>query len=68
VRDGIAPLTADALRNRHVRFFVERNPDHGSGDELACLADVRLRDLARALLRIGVGRARRALGGGGRAR
>lgn len=68
VRDGIAPLTADALRNRHVRFFVERNPDHGSGDELACLADVRLRDLARALLRIGVARARRALGGGGRAR
>lgn len=65
VRDGIAPVTADALANRHVRFFVERNPEHGSGVELACLADVRIRDLARTLLRICIVHARRALGSGG---
>lgn len=62
VRDGIAPATGAALTNRHVRFFVERNPDHASGVELACLADVRLRDLVRALLRISAARWRRALG------
>lgn len=62
VRDGIAPVTAAALRNRHVRFFVERNPEHVSGVELACLADVHVRDLARAMLRICAARARRALG------
>lgn len=62
VRDGVAPLTAAALRNPHVRYFAERNPGHADGDELACLADVRLRDLARTLVRIGVVRVRRALG------
>lgn len=62
VREGIAPLTAVALRNPHVRFFAERNPGHVNGDELACLAEVRLRDLARVVVRIGVSRARRALG------
>jgi len=68
VRDGIAPVAAAALANRHVRFFVERNPDHEAGVELACLADVRLRDLARAVLRICIVRARRTLGGRGAAR
>jgi hypothetical protein len=62
VREGVAPLTDDALRNPHVRFFAERNPGHAAGDELACLADVRLRDLARAVLRIGSVHVRRALG------
>jgi hypothetical protein len=62
VRDGIAPLTDTALRSPHVRYFAERNPGHASGDELACLADVRLRDLARTVVRIGVACARRALG------
>lgn len=68
VRDGIAPVTAEALRNRHVRFFVDRNPEHVSGAELACLADVRMRDLALTTLRICVARARRALGIGAPAR
>ena len=62
VREGIAPVTDAALTNQHVRFFVERNPDHAAGVELACLADVRVRDLARAMLRIGIARGRRALG------
>ena len=62
VRDGIAPVTDAALANRHVRFFVTRNPDHALGVELACLADVRLRDLARTVLRIFAGRVRRTLG------
>jgi hypothetical protein len=64
VREGVAPVTDAALANRHVRFFVARNPEHAAGVELACLADVRLRDLARAVLRIGVARVRRALAPG----
>ena len=67
VREGVAPLTAVALRNPHVRFFTERNPGHVNGDELACLAEVRLRDLARTVVRIGIARARRALGASSRA-
>ncbi|HEU0298474.1 MAG TPA: hypothetical protein VFR37_03450 [Longimicrobium sp.] len=47
VRDGVAPIDGALLANPHVRFFVQRNPGHDRGDELACLAQVRLRDLAR---------------------
>jgi hypothetical protein len=60
VRGGVAPVTPDLLENRHVRFFVERNPDHADGVELACLADVRLLDVARAMLRFVWARAVRA--------
>ena len=62
VRIGVAPVSEWALRNRHVRFFVERNPDHAGGDELACLAVVRIRDLARAMVRFTLHRTFRALG------
>jgi len=47
VRTGLAPATEDVLRNPHVRFFVERNPGHADGDELACLAEVRTIDLIK---------------------
>jgi len=44
VRRGLAPIDATARANAHVRFFVERNPGHERGDELACLALIRKRD------------------------
>ncbi|MDB4893312.1 MAG: hypothetical protein JWL61_5167 [Gemmatimonadetes bacterium] len=62
VRDGVAPVTTAALRSAHVRFFVERNGEHADGVELACLADVRLGDLARAVARIAKVKVQRALG------
>lgn len=62
VREGTAPVTAELLENAHVRFFVERNPGHASGDELACLARVRLRDVALAVCRIVLTRFARSLG------
>ena len=52
VREGVSPVTARMLGNRHVRFFVERNSEHADGVELACLADVRVMDLARTVARI----------------
>jgi hypothetical protein len=63
VRDGIAPVTPSALANEHVRFFVERNVEHADGVELACLAKVRLVDVARAVARIAGARVRRTLRG-----
>jgi hypothetical protein len=68
VREGLAPITERHRRNPHVRFFVERNPGHANGDELACLAQVRFRDLARIGCRIAIAMARRALGVDSRAR
>ena len=68
VREDLAPIAERQLASRHVRFFVERNPGHAAGDELACLARVRGRDLARVALRVAAARARRSLGIGGAAR
>jgi hypothetical protein len=61
VRDGVAPVTREALSNPHVRFFVERNAEHAAGVELACLAEVRLRDLARTVARIALVKVRRVV-------
>ena len=66
VREGLAPVTGRLRSNPHVRFFVERNPGHVRGDELACLAQVRFRDLARIGGRLLIAVARRALGAGAR--
>jgi hypothetical protein len=63
VRDGVAPLDPRLLANSHVRFFLERNPGHAQGDELACLAEVRVADLMRAATRIAAKRARHRLAG-----
>lgn len=59
VRAEVAPVEASLLADPHIRFFVERNPGHVNGDELACLAEVRIQDLARVAFRIALARARR---------
>lgn len=61
VRDGVAPVDADTSLHPDVAFFLARNPRHAAGDELACLAELRLRDLARAFTRIGLAQARMLL-------
>jgi hypothetical protein len=38
LRPGVADVTADRLRDQHVRFFADANPGHASGDELCCVA------------------------------
>jgi hypothetical protein len=58
VRPGLSPIDVSAQANAHVRFFMERNPDHARGDELACLALVRKRDAARVALRAATARTR----------
>jgi hypothetical protein len=40
LRNGVADVSAERLRNPHVRFFVERNPGYVQGDELVCLTQI----------------------------
>lgn len=40
LRAGISDPDERVERDPHVRFFVERNPNHAAGDELACLVRV----------------------------
>ncbi|WP_224247726.1 hypothetical protein [Hyalangium gracile] len=49
VRDGVAPIDRAAAAHPHIAFFASRNPGHVDGEELVCLTEVRLRDLARSV-------------------
>ena len=52
LRDDVAPVTAARLRDRWVRFFVERNPDHIHGEELCCLAPLTRANFTPAAYRV----------------
>jgi len=52
LKPGVADLTAERLRDPHVRFFAERNPGHVRGEELCCLARLARDNVTRAACRI----------------
>jgi len=64
VRDGIADPHSEAAGDERVRFFCSRNPRFAEGEELACIAKVRLIDLARLAMHYTIG----MVGLGGRAK
>ncbi len=39
LRDDLAVPSPAKLRNSHVQFFVDRNPNYRDGDELVCIAE-----------------------------
>ena len=51
LREGVSDPEA-RMHNPHVRFFVEANPGHADGDELACLVRVAVDNLTPAGLRM----------------
>lgn len=55
LRDGISDPEL-RMNNPHVRFFVEANPGHADGDELACLVRIGVDNLTPAGLRMIQGR------------
>lgn len=38
LKDGVADITGDTLKNSHVAFFARANPGYRNGDDLVCLA------------------------------
>lgn len=40
LRDGIAEVTDERLRDPHVNFYVSSNPGHVHGDELVCITRI----------------------------
>lgn len=51
-REAIALPDAARLADPHVAYFVRRNPGHASGDELVCLAEIRVGNLTAAGQRV----------------
>ena len=57
LRQGVAEVTEQRLRDPLVEFFVRMNPGHAEGDELACLVPIGSSNLTKAgqrMLRAGV--------------
>jgi hypothetical protein len=52
LRRGVATVTEERLRDPQVAFFVQQNPGHAGGDELACVAELSRANLTRAGLRM----------------
>ena len=50
VREGVSPIDRASLAHPHIAFFARQNPGHVEGEELVCLAEMRWRDLAWALV------------------
>ncbi len=48
LRPGVADAPTDRNHNPDIRFFLERNPGHRAGDELACLAELSRDNLTAA--------------------
>ena len=40
LRDGIAEITDERLRDPHIAFYLEKNPGHVNGDELVCITQI----------------------------
>ncbi|MGE0709271.1 MAG: hypothetical protein AB7N76_27075 [Planctomycetota bacterium] len=66
VKEPYLELTQEELANPEIRYFVQRNPEHHLGDELCCLAKVRLRELCWIALKYGLWHPLRRLLGLGR--
>ncbi len=52
LRSGVADLTAERLRDEHVRYFAHRNPRHTAGDELCCIAPLSRENFTPAVRRV----------------
>jgi hypothetical protein len=48
LRDGVADITAERLRDPHVAHYIKINPCHHQGDELVCITQVHLDNLTPA--------------------
>ena len=51
LRKGVADITEERLRDKHIRFFAHANPGHAKGDELCCIAPLTQSNLTRAAYR-----------------
>ena len=64
LKGALAGIPAERMRNPHVRFFAENNPQAGQGDELVCLTEIAPENLTKAGQRMWFGEVAVATGRG----
>jgi hypothetical protein len=40
LREGVAEVTDERLKDEHISFYLEKNPHHDEGDELVCITRI----------------------------
>lgn len=40
LREGVAKVTDERLKDEHIAFYLEKNPHHHQGDELVCITHI----------------------------
>jgi hypothetical protein len=48
LREGVADVTEQRMRDPRIVFFTQKNPGYLQGDELACLTEISRTNLTRA--------------------
>lgn len=52
LRVGVAEAHEGRLKDPHIQYFVQRNPDHIRGNELVCVAEITVKNFAPAFVRM----------------
>lgn len=52
LREDVAPVSEERRRDRHIAFFLSKNPGHARGDELCCLAPLSRENFTPAAYRV----------------
>lgn len=47
LKEGVADIDNKRIKDRHVRYFTEMNPNWAKGDELACITKIDLKNLRK---------------------
>jgi len=52
LREGVAEVDERRLKNPDIAFFVEKNPGHAAGEQLACLVEIDFANITPAGMRM----------------
>lgn len=48
LKKGVSEISEDRLKNKHIRFFLEKNPNWHLGDELVCITEIKRENYTKA--------------------
>ena len=52
MKKGVADITEKELKDKYIRFFLEKNPHYEKGDDLLCLTSLKKENLKEKVKKI----------------
>ena len=60
LKAGVADITGKRLKDKHIQFFIQENPDYFKGNDLVCLARLDEENLKKSVKRMLLGKSKDA--------